>query len=177
METDGERLRERQFAERDVGLHRVALALPHHEVLLEHPLHVREAARAAEEAHLRAEVLAPLAAVVAAAACVRRRHRDLVAHVQVEPAGEHARALGLRVGDVTFRLALIAKMLKGIAGGVIVSNLTRPIGVPVVRVTVPGLEMFAIDKERIGDRCKKASVARSAAPPAPAIQLAHAPSP
>jgi ribosomal protein S12 methylthiotransferase accessory factor len=68
------------------------------------------------------------------------------------------------------------KMLKGIAGGVIVTNLTRPIGVPVVRVTVPGLEMFAIDKERIGDRCKKASVARAAtqpkaAAPAPARKV------
>lgn len=53
------------------------------------------------------------------------------------------------------------KMLKGIAAGVIVTDLTRqPLGVPVVRVTAPGLEMFAIDRERLGDRCKKASAAR-----------------
>ena len=63
------------------------------------------------------------------------------------------------------------KQLKGIAHGVIVTDLTRPIGVPVVRVTVPGLEMFAIDKERIGDRCKKASVARAAAAAPPARKV------
>jgi len=57
------------------------------------------------------------------------------------------------------------KMLKGIAGGVIVSDLTRSVGVPVVRVTTPGLEMFAIDRERMGDRCKKASVVRAPAVP------------
>jgi len=56
------------------------------------------------------------------------------------------------------------KMLKGIAAGVIVTDLTRPIGIPVVRVTVPGLEMYAIDRERIGARCKKAAAARPAAP-------------
>ncbi|WP_424359301.1 YcaO-related McrA-glycine thioamidation protein [Methanocella sp. MCL-LM] len=63
------------------------------------------------------------------------------------------------------------KQLKGIAQGVIVTDLTRPVGVPVVRVTVPGLEMFAIDKERIGDRCKKASVARAAAAVPPARKV------
>lgn len=37
---------------------------------------------------------------------------------------------------------------------VIVSDLTQPdIGVPVVRVVVPGLEVYAMDQERIGDRC------------------------
>lgn len=47
-------------------------------------------------------------------------------------------------------------MLKGIVPGVIVTDLTRSaIGIPVVRVTVPGLEMFAIDRERIGPRCKR----------------------
>lgn len=46
------------------------------------------------------------------------------------------------------------RMLKGIADAVIVIDLTRKdVGVPVVRVTVPGLEMFAIDRERIGPRC------------------------
>ena len=39
----------------------------------------------------------------------------------------------------------------------IVVNLTREtIGVPVVRVIVPGLEVFAMDQERIGRRCHEA---------------------
>jgi thioglycine synthase len=50
------------------------------------------------------------------------------------------------------------KMLKGITDAVIVTDLTRAdLGIPVVRVTVPGLEMFAIDHERIGPRCKRAA--------------------
>ncbi|MDI9633679.1 MAG: YcaO-related McrA-glycine thioamidation protein [Methanolinea sp.] len=40
---------------------------------------------------------------------------------------------------------------------VIVVDLTRPeIGVPVVRVIVPGLEVFAMDPERMGERCRAA---------------------
>ena len=40
---------------------------------------------------------------------------------------------------------------------VIVVDLTRAeIGVPVVRVIVPGLEMYAVDDERMGQRCKDA---------------------
>jgi ribosomal protein S12 methylthiotransferase accessory factor len=40
---------------------------------------------------------------------------------------------------------------------VIVCDLTRPeIGVPVVRVIVPGLEAYAMDAERIGERCENA---------------------
>ena len=40
---------------------------------------------------------------------------------------------------------------------VLVVNLTRPeIGIPVVRVIVPGLEHYAMDPERLGDRCKRA---------------------
>jgi ribosomal protein S12 methylthiotransferase accessory factor len=40
---------------------------------------------------------------------------------------------------------------------VIVVNLTREtIGVPVVRVIVPGLEVFAMDQERVGRRCHEA---------------------
>jgi thioglycine synthase len=52
---------------------------------------------------------------------------------------------------------------KKISDRVIVSDLTRKIGVPVVRVTVPGLEMYAIDHERIGPRCKSAATKRVAA--------------
>jgi ribosomal protein S12 methylthiotransferase accessory factor len=51
---------------------------------------------------------------------------------------------------------------KKISDRVIVSDLTRKIDVPVVRVTVPGLEMYAIDRERIGPRCKLASTKRVA---------------
>ncbi len=40
---------------------------------------------------------------------------------------------------------------------VIVADLTRPeIGVPVVRVIVPGLEAYAMDRERMGARCRDA---------------------
>jgi ribosomal protein S12 methylthiotransferase accessory factor YcaO len=35
-------------------------------------------------------------------------------------------------------------------------DLTREdVGIPVVRIAVPGLEMYAIDHERIGPRCKR----------------------
>ena len=47
-------------------------------------------ARAAEEVHVAAELLAALAAVVAAAAGVRRRHRDLVADLHARDAGADA---------------------------------------------------------------------------------------
>lgn len=48
------------------------------------------------------------------------------------------------------------KALKGIVDSVVVTDLTRDdIGIPVVRITVPGLEMYAIDRERIGPRCKR----------------------
>jgi len=51
------------------------------------------------------------------------------------------------------------KMLKGCVDAVIVTDLTREdLGVPVVRVTVPGLEMYAIDRERIGLRCKRSAM-------------------
>ena len=41
---------------------------------------------------------------------------------------------------------------------VIIVDLTREeIGVPVVRVIVPGLEVFAMDQERRGERVKNAA--------------------
>ncbi len=41
---------------------------------------------------------------------------------------------------------------------VIVADLTREeIGVPVVRVIVPGLEVYAMDGERLGERCRSAA--------------------
>ncbi len=40
---------------------------------------------------------------------------------------------------------------------VVVVDLTRPeIGIPVVRVIVPGLEMYAMDQDRLGRRCRDA---------------------
>ena len=44
---------------------------------------------------------------------------------------------------------------------VLVADLTREeIGVPVVRVLVPGLEVYAMDNERIGSRCRDAERGR-----------------
>ncbi len=56
--------------------------------------------------------------------------------------------------DVTHML----ERVKGVGlDRVIVVDLTRKeIGLPVVRVIVPGLEMFAVDGERIGKRCRNA---------------------
>lgn len=40
---------------------------------------------------------------------------------------------------------------------IVVNDLTMPdVGVPVVRVTVPGLETFAMDQDRAGERCHNA---------------------
>jgi ribosomal protein S12 methylthiotransferase accessory factor len=64
-------------------------------------------------------------------------------------------------GDIERSLTQIKA--KKIADRVIISDLTRKIAVPVVRVTIPGLEMYAIDRERIGPRCKHASTKRVAA--------------
>ncbi len=53
------------------------------------------------------------------------------------------------------------KMLKGIVDAVVVVDLTRAdVGIPVVRIAVPGLEMYAIDRERIGPRCRRSAVRR-----------------
>ena len=47
---------------------------------------------------------------------------------------------------------------------VIVTDLTREeIGVPVVRVVVPGLEIAAMDQERVGERCREARKPRAPA--------------
>jgi hypothetical protein len=91
VQAHGERLGERELAERDVAVHGIALALAHHEVVLEHALHVREAARTAEEAHAVAQVLAAFAAILAASARMRRRYRDLVAHLDPRDAFADAR--------------------------------------------------------------------------------------
>jgi putative methanogenesis marker protein 1 len=48
---------------------------------------------------------------------------------------------------------------------VLVADLTRPeIGVPVVRVIVPGLEVYAMDNERAGARCRDAERRRLSRP-------------
>ncbi|RPJ51209.1 MAG: YcaO-related McrA-glycine thioamidation protein [Methanobacteriota archaeon] len=44
---------------------------------------------------------------------------------------------------------------------VVVVDLTRSsIGVPVVRVVVPGLEVYGMDRDRIGERCRRAAADR-----------------
>ncbi|MDD1719237.1 MAG: YcaO-related McrA-glycine thioamidation protein [Methanoregulaceae archaeon] len=54
-------------------------------------------------------------------------------------------------------LAVIGLLKKAGLDRVIVADLTRPeLGVPVVRVIVPGLEVYAMDQERIGARCNAA---------------------
>jgi ribosomal protein S12 methylthiotransferase accessory factor len=55
------------------------------------------------------------------------------------------------INHVTDRLA------KAGLSRVVVVDLTRPeIGIPVVRVIVPGLEMYAMDQDRMGRRCRDA---------------------
>jgi len=52
---------------------------------------------------------------------------------------------------------MVARLKRAGLERVVVVNLTREeIGVPVVRVIVPGLEMYAVDGERIGRRCRNA---------------------
>jgi len=56
--------------------------------------------------------------------------------------------------DITYTLKQLE--VAGISH-VLVTDLTRPeIGIPVVRVIAPGLEHYAMDPERIGDRCRSA---------------------
>ena len=56
--------------------------------------------------------------------------------------------------DIRHMLARLQQA--GLARAVVV-DLTRPeIGIPVVRVIVPGLEMSAVDPERVGKRCRNA---------------------
>jgi ribosomal protein S12 methylthiotransferase accessory factor len=64
----------------------------------------------------------------------------------------------LDTADFLEDIQLILKRLqsRGITR-VIAVDLTRPeIGIPVVRVIVPGLEVYAIDHERRGERCRNA---------------------
>ena len=56
--------------------------------------------------------------------------------------------------DITYTLDQLKRC--GIVQ-VITTDLTRPeIGIPVVRVIVPGLEHYAMDMDRLGDRCRSA---------------------
>ena len=105
VQRDGQRLRERELAQRHVARDRIALPLAHHEVLAEHALHVRVEAGAAEEAHVAAELLAALAAVVALAARVRRAHRHLVADLDPGDAGADRGDGGRRLVARNQRLA------------------------------------------------------------------------
>jgi len=54
-----------------------------------------------------------------------------------------------------------ARLLYRVARAYYEDDLTQEeIGVPVVRVLVPGLEVFAMDNERIGSRCRDAERSR-----------------
>lgn len=60
---------------------------------------------------------------------------------------------------------MMARLKAGGLERVIVVDLTREeIGVPVVRVIVPGLEMYGVDGERIGRRCRNARKRSSRVP-------------
>lgn len=60
---------------------------------------------------------------------------------------------------------VMARLKSGGLERVIVVDLTRAeIGVPVVRVIVPGLEMYGVDGERIGRRCRNARKKSSRVP-------------
>jgi len=57
--------------------------------------------------------------------------------------------------------AVVSALGKAGLARVIVADLTRgEIGVPVVRVVVPGLEVYAMDNERMGARCRDAERGR-----------------
>lgn len=75
-----------------------------------------------------------------------------------EPEISYAEMASYHTDDFLDDIHIVLDRLK--AAGldrVIVSDLTRPeIGVPVVRVIVPGLEHYAMDPERIGERCRRA---------------------
>jgi putative methanogenesis marker protein 1 len=61
--------------------------------------------------------------------------------------------------------AVVSALGKAGMARVLVADLTRPeIGVPVVRVLVPGLEVYAMDNERIGARCRDAERSRLSRP-------------
>jgi ribosomal protein S12 methylthiotransferase accessory factor len=64
--------------------------------------------------------------------------------------------------DIRYALGVLKDA--GFAHAIVV-DLTRPeIGVPVVRVIVPGLEVYAMDQERIGPRCRDARNRRLSRP-------------
>jgi ribosomal protein S12 methylthiotransferase accessory factor len=64
--------------------------------------------------------------------------------------------------DIT---TIVASLRRKGLDRVIVVDLTRPeIGIPVVRVIVPGLEVYAIDKDRRGERCRNAANHRFSGP-------------
>ncbi|HVP94418.1 MAG TPA: YcaO-related McrA-glycine thioamidation protein [Methanoregulaceae archaeon] len=63
---------------------------------------------------------------------------------------------------------VVSSLAKSGLERVIVVDLTRPnIGVPVVRVIVPGLEVYAMDQERKGRRCHEAGNRRISRPKSP----------
>ncbi len=62
------------------------------------------------------------------------------------------------LADITHIVKLIKEA--GLERVVVVDLTRKEIGMPVVRVIVPGLEMYAVDADRIGRRCKNARSGR-----------------
>ncbi|HDQ08350.1 MAG TPA: YcaO-related McrA-glycine thioamidation protein [Methanoculleus sp.] len=56
--------------------------------------------------------------------------------------------------DIAFTLDRLAE--RGLDRCIVVDLTREEIGVPVVRVIVPGLEVYAMDNERAGERCRRA---------------------
>ncbi|HWQ66000.1 MAG TPA: YcaO-related McrA-glycine thioamidation protein [Methanospirillum sp.] len=75
-----------------------------------------------------------------------------------EPEISFSELYAYRSGDFLDDIRYILDQLRSIGlDQVIVVDLTRPeIGIPVVRVIVPGLEHYAMDPERLGERCRSA---------------------
>ncbi|MDI6886227.1 MAG: YcaO-related McrA-glycine thioamidation protein [archaeon] len=79
---------------------------------------------------------------------------------------DHVASSSFDSNDFLVDIQYMVERLKGVGlERVIVVDLTRAeIGVPVVRVIVPGLEMYAVDGERIGRRCRNARKQRGHLP-------------
>ncbi len=93
---------------------------------------------------------------------MRKQNRhwfDVAKHEEFATAAARSRDTNDFLDDIQHVLALLKA--RGFER-VIVVNLTQDaIGVPVVRVIVPGLELFGVDGDRIGERCKAARRARA----------------
>src|SRR5437763_9242369 len=91
MQPHRQLLGEGELAQRDVAVDWIALPFAHHEIFAKHALHMRKEARAAEELHVRAQLLTTFATIVAPAARVRRAYGDFVTGLDARDAGAHGR--------------------------------------------------------------------------------------